>query len=371
MAGRGTIRKHERGDGVRYEVVVDLGPDPATGKRRQRTRSFRTKREATAALNAWQSEIDAGSAIDRSTMSVAELMRYWLHDIAAHRVRPVTLEGYRHSIDDHIIPRLGAVRIQALTANQLQRVYSQMARDGAQPRTIELVHMRLRQALSVAVEQGLVARNVALAAHPPRPQHHEMESWSPEECQSFLDAAQASSYGPIWQLALQTGMRRGELLGLRWRDVDFDRGVLIIRQGITPLAGVMTVTGTKTPGSERAIPLRPRIVDLLRAHRARQNERRLRLGEVWSDHDLVFASDVGTPIMARNLVRDYDRWVELAGVKRIRIHDLRHTFASIALASGINPKVIAEILGHAKTSTTMDIYAHVGQNHLTAYPESA
>lgn len=100
MAGRGTIRRHERDDGVRYEVVVDVGPDPATGKRRQRTRPFRTKREATAALNAWQSEIDAGSAIDRSTMSVAELMRYWLHDIAAHRVRPVTLEGYRHSIDD-------------------------------------------------------------------------------------------------------------------------------------------------------------------------------------------------------------------------------------------------------------------------------
>jgi integrase len=363
---QGSIRKHVREGGIRYEVVVDLGPGP-DGKRRQRSKSFKTKKEAQAHLAAWRVEIDKGAAVDRSQQTVAQLLVYWLDTYARHNVRAKTLEDYERTIRVHIIPALGVVPVQKLTPDQLQSFYSDKLAAGCGKRTVELCHLRLSQALKMAVELGFVARNVAQAVKPPRARAREMQTWDAAEVQRFLQEVAQSPYGPIWAVVLATGMRRGEVLGLRWQDVDFERRVLHVRQSVTPVGGAAQIGPTKNNRRRDIHAIHPSVLAALREHKAAQNERRLLLGAAWHDHDLVFPTSIGTPINPNNLVRDYNRLVERAGVRRIRIHDQRHTHASLMLQMGIDVKVVSERLGHARTSTTMDIYAHVtSRQHVEA-----
>ncbi len=169
----------------------------------------------------------------------------------------------------------------------------------------------------------------------------------------------ASGYGPIWLLLALTGMRRGEALGLRWQDVDFGEGTMNVSQTYVSISARMRISTPKTRAGRRVITLEPTLLDALREHRARQNERRLALGEVWRDHGLVFASEVGTPIQGRNLLREYATLVRKAGVPDISIHGIRHTVATLAIGAGQDIRTLADLLGHSKTSVTTDIYAHV------------
>lgn len=210
----------------------------------------------------------------------------------------------------------------------------------------------------MAVEQGMVPRNVCDSVKKPRVTTKRREVWSPEQTRQFLEAAQHSGYGPVW-LTAATGLRRSELLGLRWSDVDLDRRTICIRQSVTAIGGAVRVSArTKNDGSARILPIPPRLVSALQSHRVRQNERRLKMGVGWQDHDLVFASQVGTPIGPRDLVREYHRWLEVAGVPPLRIHDMRHAFATVSIATGVPVPVVSELLGHSRASTTLDIYAH-------------
>lgn len=357
---RGSITKRVLDDGSsRYDVIVDLGIDPITGKRRQRKKTFTAKKAAQAALTAWQAEIDNGTAVDCSRQTVAELLRFWLETYAHYNVRPATLDGYEYTIVQHIIPILGSVPIQKLTPDQLQCFYSTKLAAGCGARTVQLCHLRLSQALDYALKLGLVARNVADAVTPPRVRQREMTTWTATQARQFLVAAARSAYGPIWTLSLATGMRRGELLGLRWQDVDWERGVLTVRQTVTPLKGAPHIGPPKSKSAYRSIAIPDAVMLALREWKSRQNEHRRALGDVWEDHDLVFAAANGRPINPNNLTRDYERWVQVAGVPRIRIHDQRHTHVSLAIQMGANIKAVSQRVGHARTSTTMDIYAHV------------
>jgi integrase len=360
VAQDGSIIKRKLKDGsLRYDVVVDLGPDPVTGKRRQRKQTFKTKREAVAFKTARLAEIAQGTAVDRSRQTVAELLRYWLTTYAQHHVRPGTLEGYGYTINGHIIPALGAVPVQRLTAQQVQQFYSDKLTAGCSPRTVQLCHLRLKQALDMAVTMGLVVRNVADATKPPSVERREMRTWTAAQARQFLAVAAQSSYGPIWLLLLATGMRRGEALGLRWQDVDALQGVVHVRQTVTVVRGAPHVGPPQSRSSRRAVPVPAHVMAALREHHARQNAQRLSRGTLWQNNDLVFASAVGTPINPNNLTRDYDRWVKQAGVPRIRIHDQRHTHVTLALAAGANFKAVSQRVGHAKPSITLDLYAYV------------
>lgn len=357
---QGSIRKRQLDDSsVRYDVVVDLGIDQVTGKRRQRKKTFRTKREAQSGLTNWLAEIEKGLAVDRSRQTVGELMHYWLETYARHNVRAKTFEDYERTIRVHIVPALDRVSVQKLTPVQLQKFYSDKLASGCGERTVEQCHQRISQALEQALKMGLVARNVADAVTPPRVERKEMQTWTEEQAQRFLERAKQSPYGPIWIVLLLTGMRRGEGLGLRWRDVDSEGQVLRVRQTVTVVQGAPHIGPPKNKSSVRDVSVHASVMAALHEHKARQNERRLQLGDVWQDNDLVFPSAVGTPINPNNLTRDYNRCVAQAGVPRIRIHDQRHTHASQLLQMGIDIKVVAERLGHARTSTTMDIYHHV------------
>lgn len=364
---RGCIRRKKRKDGIHYEAVVDIGPDPITGRRRQRTWMYRTKREAEAALAKRIAEVDGGTVVEKSTATLREMLHYWLENEARPNVRPVTYAGYEQTIQVHIIPVLGAVRLQKLTAKALMDFYSSVLRAAAERgrdgrRTAQLCHLRIRQALDLATRLGVVPRNVADSVSAPRPVPKEVETWTPEECSRFWAHAQGSCYGPIWLVALLTGMRRAELLGLRWRDIDWGACTISVRQGAVPVRGVMTISRPKTPSSRRTVVVSDRVIEALRFHRVAQNERRRRLGAVWKENDLVFASDVGTPIGAGNLRRDYRKWCERAGVRMLNIHAVRHTYASVALAAGENPKAIAENLGH-DPAVLLKIYSHVHATH--------
>jgi integrase len=356
---RGSIRRHERPGSIRYEVVVDLPIDPVTGKRRQRSKSFRTKREASVQLNAWQVEIDKGTAVDRSKQTVAEMMLYWLETYARFQVRPKSYEDYESTIRNHIIPALGYVPIQKLTPDMVQLYYSQLMDRGCGARTILYAHQRLSQALDQALKMGLVSRNVTDLVKPPRIERKEMHTWTAYEAQKFMRTAKDCVYGPIWIVALTTGMRRGELLGLRWQDIDFDRKVLHVRQTVGVLHGKTEIKPPKTNSSRREVPVPAEVLKALREHRVKQNQCRLSLGEAWQDYDLVFASKVGTPIHPTNLTYNYERLVAKAGVPKIRIHDHRHTHVTLAIQAGANLKAVSKRVGHATTAITMDIYAHV------------
>jgi integrase len=195
-----------------------------------------------------------------------------------------------------------------------------------------------------------------------------MQVWSAEQVKRFLAAAAQSPFGPLWMVFLGTGMRRGEVLGLRWRDIDWDHRVINVRQAVTCLGGGTRIGPPKTKTALRDIQgIDPHLLAALREHRVRQNERRLALGAAWQDNDLVFPTAIGTPVNPNNLARDYNRWVQQAGVPRIRIHDHRHTHASLLLQMGTDVKVVSERLGHSRASITMDVYSHVtSRQHVEA-----
>jgi integrase len=336
-----------------------LGIDSITGKRRQRSKSFKTKREAQAAMTTWLAEIDKGAAVDRSRQTVADLLRYWLDTYARPNVRPKTLQLYEDTIDRHLVPGLGHVPVQKLTAAAVQAFYAERLAAGVSAWAVAACHQRLKQALTMAVRLGIVAGNVCAMVRPPRVRHREMTTWDADQARRFLAVASTgSAYGPIWMVALATGMRRGELLGLRWQDVDLERGTVHVRQSVGRVRGKMVLSQPKSRAGKRVIPLQAAVVAALRDHKVRQNERRLVLGAAWEDHDLVFAAASGRPINPSNLRRDFMTLAKRAGVPVIRIHDQRHTYATLGLSTGASLKALSESMGHAQTSITINTYAH-------------
>lgn len=356
---QGTIQKRSGPEGVAYRVRVEYPADPVTGKRRQRSKSFRTRREAQAALAQWGAEIARGTALEPTKTTVGDLLWQWLAGVAKHNVRPTTLEDYEGTIRVHLLPELGNVPAQRLTAARVQAFYAAKLDAGASPRTVQLCHLRLSQALKQGVAWGIVPVNVCGCVKPPTVAYKRFETWNPDEARAFLAVAEGDALSPLWLLALSTGMRRGELLGVRWRDVDLEARTLSVRQCVTPTKGGPVLAEPKTASARRLVRLPAEAVAALRDHRRRQVERRLSLGALWRDLDLVLCTGEGNVVNPANVDRSFARLVARAGVRRIRFHDLRHTHATWLLAAGQPVKVVSERLGHARVSITLDTYAHV------------
>ncbi len=352
------IYKRKGEHGTHYLVRVEYPPDPTTGKRRRRSKTCRTLKEAKIERAKWQTEIDRGTALEPSKTTVAELIDRWLADVAAHNVKPSTLEDYAGTINKHITPALGSVAIQKLTIDQVQTFYAAKLRDGTSPRTVQLCHLRLSQALKQGVQWGLLPRNVAGFVKPPRVTYKRDDVWSVDEGRTFLATAEDDSLHPFWLLALKTGMRRGELLGLRWRDLDLDRAMAHVRQSVIVYAGAPHIQTPKTATAQRAVKLSPDVVAALRDHRTAWAARKLAAAE-WQETDLIFCTRTGGPLNPNNIARAHEVIVKRSGVRRIRFHDLRHTHATWLLQSGQPVKVVSERLGHARVSITLDTYAAV------------
>jgi integrase len=357
---RGQVRR--RGSGWAY--VVDVGRDPATGRRRRRTKGgFRTKKEAERAVGELIRSLGDGTYVAPDPQTVGEWIERWLVTMAS-KVRSSTLRDYNNGLR-RVVERLGHVRLQTLKPMDIEELYMRLLADGHRyggglaPKTVRNVHIALRRSLADAHRFGLVERNVAALVKPPVPTRPELATWSAAEVRMFLAAVEGDRNSTAYRLLVTTGMRRGEVVGLQWSYVDVDAGRIVVNRSLTVVNDKLVWSTPKTARSRRTVALDPETVASLRRHRRRQIEERGAAGELWHDNDLVFCDDVGRELHPDRFTRAFGAAVKRAGVKRIRLHDLRHTWATLALQAGIHPKVVSERLGHATTSITLDIYSHV------------
>lgn len=358
-------------DASSWAFRVDVG-GTTTGGRKQRLRSgFETRREAERALRDLLHSIDRGQFVDRHDLTVAAYLQgEWLPAVAPPNLRQSTWSSYSGEVQRHVLPAIGALRLQELRASHLNRLYSDLLRDGRidgdgglSPRTVRYIHTIVRKGLADAVRWGLLERNPADLADPPRRdserQRRLMQPWSAQELARFLDAARSDRLYAAWHFGAMTGMRRGEVLGLRWSDVDFPSATLAVRQTYVSIDGKARFSEPKTAKSRRGIDLDRETVQILRQWEHTQSTDRRDWGPAWEEHGLVFTRENGTPIHPDSFTKQFRRLARAAGVPVIRLHDLRHTTATLWLQAGANPKVVSERLGHHSTAFTLDVYSHV------------
>ena len=346
----------QRKDGL-WAALVDLGY--SGGKRRRKALYGRTRRDVQQKLAATQRAVEKGLPVPSERQTLGQFLARWLEAVARPGLRPTTFTRYRELLTLHVIPVLGGRSLGKVTPQDLQGLYSSLGEKLA-PRTVGHVHRVLHRALADALRWGLVGRNVCDTVKPPKVQAAEMRALSPDQARQLLSAAKGDPLEALYVLAVTVGLRQGELLGLKWQDVDLDGGRLQVRRSIAWLTGRRAIEQEpKSAKSRRSVALTPLAVDSLRHHRQRQVERRL-VALAWEDKDLVFANEVGRPIEPGNLTRrSFQPLLERAGLPRIRFHDLRHTAATLLLAEAVHPKVVQEMLGHASIALTLDVYSHV------------
>jgi integrase len=365
---RGSVVK--RGNG--YSVVVELDRDPITGKRRQKWHSgYSTKREAERALSEIASSVHSGNYIEPTKQTLAEFIVDWLTAIEP-TLRPSTHYSYGRNLRLHVVPQLGAVQLRRIDAGMLNGLYAALLADGKRsngggglsPRSVHYVHTILHRAFRDAVRWGRIARNPADAADPPRSTatvRPSMTTWTADQVRAFLEHTAAHRLHAAFVVLATTGMRRGECLGLRWSDVDLAAGRVSITQTVIAVNHHVRIGSPKTARARRTVVLDSGTVAALRDHRQRQIAERLLLGAGFNDHGLVFCRPDGGPLHPERFSRTFMIEAAHAGLPVIRLHDLRHTWATLALSAGEHPKVVQERLGHANVSITLDVYSHVSE----------
>lgn len=354
---KGSIQKR----GKAWSVMVDMPRDPVTGKRRQKRITAATKHEVEVQAPQFLVSIENGgfSEADAKKMTVSEYLARWLDAIISN-IRPSSHQRYTDLVRLHIGPAMGKTQLAKLSALDVQRFYADRLAANLSPTTVALMHNVLHKSLKQAVRWGLLTRNVTEAVDPPREATPEYTTWNQLQTASFLAVADTDDFAALWRLALLTGMRRGELLALKWEDLDLARKVLAVKRTLSRgPKGSFSFGVPKTAHGRRSIALPQSVVDSLQKHRVRQVEARLKVGPVYHDLDLIFADSLGHPIHPNSLTYRFKRLQAQAAVPSIRIHDLRHTSATLMLANGEHPKIVQERLGHADVSMMLNRYSHV------------
>ncbi|MEJ8547138.1 tyrosine-type recombinase/integrase [Brevibacillus borstelensis] len=354
--------------GNRYCFVVELGRDELTGKRKQKWFSgFKTKKEAQQAQVEKLREIQTGLLVETSDMTVAEYMDYWLENYAKVSCRHTTYNVYRQRTQRYVIQLIGRIKLKDLKTMHLQKMYADLLKNGAKyraggisPMTVRHIHGMMHKALENAVRWQIVPRNVAQLVELPRVEKKETLVLTKEQVQQLVEAAKEHElYIPIL-FAVTTGMRYAEIFGLAWNDVDLEKRTIHVRQQIVRTRGEYRLTQPKTKSSDRIISLSESLVAPLRRHKAEQAQKKLLIGPMYNPDGLVCCRpEDGLPYSATPVRRKFDALLDKAGLPRVRIHDLRHTVATLLLEQGVHPKVVSELLGHANIGITLDRYSHV------------
>ena len=352
--GEGSVYKRKDGRWVgQYLVYLPSGP-------KYRYIYARTRKEAADKLTKAMADRNGGIVFDDENLTVSDFLKVWLSDCAKGSVRTSTFERYESIAELHLTPALGRLRLKALTPAHVQGFYRAKLDGGLSPATVQKIHVVLHKALSQAVKWSLVPRNATEAVAAPRPNPKEMRPLSAEEARRLLEAASRDPLRALYVLAVHTGMRQGELLALKWSDVDLEAGKLGVRRTLTRESGHYALGEPKTKKSRRTIKLTGPAVAALREHLARQLEQVERLGDLYQDQGLIFTTDAGAPLNPSNIRnRSLPRLIAEAGLPKIRFHDLRHTCATLLLSRNVHPKIVQEMLGHAKVAITLDTYSHV------------
>jgi integrase len=365
------MRGHVARKGNRYYAVIYEGTDPVTGRTRHRWHAGgHTRKEAERVLAELVKRHHDGDyrAPERITFG-DYLQQRWL-PAKKTQLRASTYDSYARNIANHVIPALGPIPLQRLTPEDLDPFYARLLADGRRNgsggglsiKTVRYIHTMIRKALADAHRKGSVLRNVADLADPPKlsaAPKREMRVWTAGELRTFLTEIEAHRLHPAYFLAANTGMRRGEVLGLRWSDVDLDAKRLSVHRSLVNVAYELTLSDVKTASGRRVIDLHDRTVAVLRAWRKRQLEERMLAGDRPDDASLVFAHPDGSAIHPDYFSQCFDRHLAKSSLPRIRLHDLRHTHATILLKAGVHVKVVSERLGHANVAFTMTVYQHV------------
>ncbi|WP_045875087.1 site-specific integrase [Pseudofrankia sp. DC12] len=381
-AGEGAIYKDATG---RWRAVVDLGWK--NGKRQRKYLSGQTRAEVAEKLRKVRRQQEDGVVVvvtsGKKPLTVDQWLTFWVGHIAPARVRPSTLDGYRSKVNHRIIPALGGYKLEALQPENVEAWRDELLAEGLAPATVRQCFRILSRALKVAVQRGKVARNVCALVDAPSVERDEIQALTAGQARQILKVA-ADDFNPArWSVALSLGLRQGEALGLAWDAVDLVRGTLAVRQalqrrpwrhgcGETPcgkkragscparVGGGLVLVAPKSRAGRRTITLPKPLIRALRAQRDRQQKAAEQAGDLWKNEgNLVFTQPNGRPI---DPARDWATWkrlLELAGVPHARLHDARHTAATLLLAQGTPARVAMEILGHSQISLTLDTYSHV------------
>jgi len=362
--GEGTIAK--RSDGTWWGRIT-VGVD---GKGRQKRKAFygKTRSEVQKKMIAAQSEINSGVYVEASKMTLGQWLDIWLADYKRNSVKVTTYLRYRINAQKHIKPAIGHVKLQSLRVDTIQNFINELVKGGLAPRSVRGVYNNIHAALEQAVDNGLITKNIAIKTLLPKVEKKAVQVLSSEEQSRFVEVAKDAYMGELFIVALGTGLRKGELLALKWDDIDFKEGVLRVNHTLIsikdyddPRSKWHKALGTpKTKSSVRSIPLLPSVATLLKGVRRFQLGMRLKLGTAYSSNGLVFANQLGDPLDSTTIYRTFTRILKKAGIeKSLHFHCLRHTFATRGLESGIELRVMQELLGHSSISMTADLYTHV------------
>lgn len=391
---RGHVRRHGSG----WAVVIDLGryvpcmqcpscrrrywldrrPPAAcikcgeeliatTGRRQTWHRGFATRKEAEKARTELLGRVDRGGFVAPGRQTLSEyLLEEWL---PARRValKPGTWENYRMQTNAYVVSHpIGSLPLAAVDGPTLNSYYADLltagrrnGKGGLSNKSVRNIHGMLHKALADAVKWGRVLRNATDAADQPRKRTVEMNVWTPEQLRHFVESTEADRLAAAWHLLVTTGMRRGELLGLRWSDIDLEGRVLAIRQSRTAVNYTVHTDAPKTERGSRIVSLDPETVSSLRSHHRRQLEERMLVGEGWQDTGLVFVRPDGSPIHPQRLSQWFAQVVRRAGLPAIRLHDVRHSYSTALIRAGVPVKTVSQRIGHASPTITMTIYQHV------------
>ncbi len=358
-------RVRANGEGSMYRQKENLWAASITVDGKRKYFYGKTQKEVKEKREAFLQDVRQGVAVDAKKQTVEDFLKGWLENSQRQSVRPRTYERYEEVVRLHIVPVLGKYPLQKLLPQHVQAFYTQKLEEGYSPTTVLHIHNVLHKALKLAVRWGLTARNVCELVDRPRAARFEGRALTPEQAQKLLDTARGHSMEALFSLALATGMRRGELMGLKWQDIDFEHGILRIQRVLSRVPSKLPGKGyveaePKTRKSRRDIVVAPFALEALKKHRERQLELRAKAGEVWQDHDYVFCTSIGTYLNpTRDILNQLKLLLKEAGLPDIRFHDLRHSVASLLFKAGIHPKIVQEILGHSNISITLDIYSHM------------
>jgi integrase len=355
--GEGGISRHKKSGlyMARYTVQTPEGSKRKTiyGKKRQDVADQLAKALADRA---------DGIVFDDKNLTLGEYLDRWLSDAVRGTVRESTYSRDKYLVTNHVKPSIGRVKLKNLNARLLQSLYRERLDSGLSGSTVQKIHHVLHKALTQAMRWELIPRNPADSVKAPTPTPKEMHPLSALEARQLLEAARGDRLEALYVLAIHTGMRRGELLALKWADVDLDLATVRVRRTLTrgeDGRGYVVGAATKS-GKGRHVRLTPSAVEALKRHRARQAKEKLKVGGLYRDQDLVFAGEGGNPINPSNLRnRSFKPLLERAGLPRITFHDLRHTCASLLFQRNVHPKFVQELLGHASVAITLDTYSHM------------
>ncbi|MDP9358351.1 MAG: site-specific integrase [Chloroflexota bacterium] len=349
---------HQRKSDGRWVGCVNLGYK--NGKRDRKYFYGTTRREVAEKLKVALRDQQLGTPVKVERLTVAQFLSRWLDASVKPSVKAKTYEGYESIVRVRVVPHIGKLPLSKLTPLDLQGLYASLQGSGLSTRSVHHTHRALHRAFQQAVRWDLLVRNPCDVVTPPQVRRPEMRILTQDQVSVLLNATQGHPAHALYALAVTTGMRQGELLGLRWDDVDLDRARLIVRRALQPQnkAGLVFVE-PKTSRSRRTIVLSQRAVAALRRHRTRQLEQRLLAGSDWQDHDLVFCNQVGGPLDPSWQRQTFYEVLKAANLPTIRFHDLRHTAATLLLLRGVHFKVVSEMLGHATVTLTLDTYSHL------------